>query len=216
MKNQNWYEKASVQSAIVNGIPAIFTAIIAVIAIATTYNNSNKQLNLIEKQYYRDSINSALQMQLILEQINITSKGFIIDSFTSVQQLQIAKTQLKQIIAQEKTQSTTNRIKFSATVLNILELWPGTIEDLNKLTLNERIKLVDTVDFLLNKERFNPLLVNNKQCLEIWNGTIFNFKMLKNKRYQQFMLSDEFFAEAILSYWQSIMIVYNNLIIQSK
>ena len=40
-KKQPWYNKASVQASIVNAIPTILTAIIAIIAIRVATNDSN-------------------------------------------------------------------------------------------------------------------------------------------------------------------------------
>ena len=114
MPKQKWYERASVQSAFINGIlPAFITAIIACIALVTTCTNSNKQLNLIEKQYQRDSIISTSQMQFLSKQINIANRSFSIDTLTYIKQLQLAKAQFDQLILNYSSQLKVTNCTFS-------------------------------------------------------------------------------------------------------
>ena len=59
-KKQPWYEKATVQSSIINAVPNIVTGIIAVIAIIAAAKYSNLQIKQnqvnFEKQMHRDSL----------------------------------------------------------------------------------------------------------------------------------------------------------------
>ena len=91
MANQKWYEKATVQAALVAIAPSIITAIIAIISIVLTYKAANTQIELNKDQYERDNINSALQLELVLKQIELANRSFLNDSVISLQQLNITR-----------------------------------------------------------------------------------------------------------------------------
>jgi hypothetical protein len=81
-QQQKWYNKATVQSALVNSIPALLTAIVGIAGLLLTWNLSNKQLNqafsLYEKQMHRDSLLNQKQNELTIRQLELNKKEVIL------------------------------------------------------------------------------------------------------------------------------------------
>ncbi|MBS1599519.1 MAG: hypothetical protein JST75_14935 [Bacteroidetes bacterium] len=118
MSGQKWHEKATVQAALVNAIPAFFVALISIIALVSTCNYSNKQIsqaqNNFNKQMDRDSVLAsqqdsvtkkqlelnmqqdslaARQVELAKFQFELSNKQHVWDSISKKQELEILKKQ---------------------------------------------------------------------------------------------------------------------------
>jgi len=101
-----WYEKATVQSALVNAIPNILIAFIAIISIIVTFYNykhesSQIQVNF-EKQITRDSVVNVQQdsvtkqnLKLAELQLELTKKQYTNDSMINKSELLIADKQYR-------------------------------------------------------------------------------------------------------------------------
>ncbi len=98
---QKWYEKATVQSAIVNAIPNIAIATIAILSIVVTCNYSKKQISQNQTQFnsqmIRDSLQSIQedsvtkkQMALTKLQLEVINKQYYNDSINKIRELLIA------------------------------------------------------------------------------------------------------------------------------
>lgn len=105
-KKQPWYNKASVQASIVNAIPTILTAIIAIIAIRVATNDSNHQVKInqenFQSQILRDSLinifqdsTAELQLELATLQLKIQQNQYDNDSINLNKQTDIFSKQLK-------------------------------------------------------------------------------------------------------------------------
>ena len=105
-KKQTWYNKASVQASIVNAIPTILTAIIAIIAIRVATNDSNHQVKInqenFQRQIVRDSLlnisqdsTAELQFDLATLQLKIQQNQYDNDSINLNKQTDIFSKQLE-------------------------------------------------------------------------------------------------------------------------
>ncbi len=105
-KKQPWYDKASVQASIVNAIPSILTAIIAIIAIRVATNDSNHQVKInqenFQRQLVRDSLlnisqdsTAELQLELATLQLKIQQNQYDNDSINLNKQTDIFSKQLE-------------------------------------------------------------------------------------------------------------------------
>ncbi|MBL7110408.1 MAG: hypothetical protein ISS19_00525 [Bacteroidales bacterium] len=78
--SNHWYNKAIVQVGLVNSIPQILVAAIAIYAICSTSNSVKLQLDqnssLADKKYKRDSILVGLQLDLVKKQIALNEDQY--------------------------------------------------------------------------------------------------------------------------------------------
>lgn len=215
MTDQKWYQKATVQSAIVAAIPSLITAVIAILAIHYTQRAANSQFNLDKGQYTRDSINSVLQLELVKKQIELANKSFLNDSIITAKQLRIANENIQILNKEINIKKTADWGKLRNTMWEIMDLTSSVYEGflgLEKLPIDEKIKRSNRIWELLNSEINNPVLIENKRCLGYWRNAISKAKLLKdNNTYEILKFSDQ-----ISSLMNDIFIIWIELVLNSK
>ncbi|MBK7227395.1 MAG: hypothetical protein IPH97_00655 [Ignavibacteriales bacterium] len=215
MANQKWYEKATVQAALVAIAPSIITAIIAIISIVLTYKAANTQIELNKDQYERDSINSALQLELVLKQIELANRSFLNDSVISLQQLNITRENYRLLESERNIKRSADWGKLRNTMWAIFDLTTSGAHGfvaLDSLSEKEKENRSNKILILLNSEIDNPVLIDNKKCLGYWRNAISKSKNLKDKA-----LANHFkFSEQVSSLMNDVIVVWAELVLDSK
>jgi len=143
MATQKWYNKATVQAAIVNALPSIITAAIAIFAIIYTWNAANRQLAFDKQQSKRDSVNTELQFQLLQKQLELTNKTFYTDSIINAQQIRIAEENLRMLSVDFKSKKTASWGKLRNTMWEIMDITTTSGREgyfgLEKLSIEEKL-----------------------------------------------------------------------------
>jgi len=217
MSDQKWHQKATVQSAIVAGIPSLITAIIAIIAICLTYESAYRQFVLEKEQFVRDSTNSALQFKLVQKQIELSNKTFINDSITYSKQLLIANENLKIINNGNDIKETAYWARLRNTMWNLFDLLIINSKNhgymaLDALSNSDKLKLSDSILKILNTEIDNPVLIENKKCFRHWSDAISISKDLGNPELYQLIP----FSRQITAMMNEIGFVWEKLVLKSK
>ncbi len=215
MTDQKWYQKVTVQAAIVAAIPSLVTAVIAIIAIYSTQRAANSQLALGKEQYKRDSINSVLQFELVQKQLELANKSFLSDSLISSKQLLIANENLRIINKEISIKMTANWGKLRNTMWKIMDLTSSGVEGylgLEKLSLDEKLKRANSIWELLNSEIENPVLIDNKRCLGYWRNAISKAKLLQNPDIYEILK----YSDQISSLMKDVFVVWKELVLLSE
>ena len=144
--SQKWYNKATVQSAIVNGAPVLLTAIVGILGIYLTYRFNKNQLDqnydLFRKQFQRDSISSNTQYALTNEQLflfreelKLFKKQTSIDSIN----LDYSTAQNKSMEYQGKMQNITDWIKLKGIYFKVIDQMQIYYQANDTIPLYERV-----------------------------------------------------------------------------
>lgn len=134
MSDHKWYQKATIQAAIVNAIPNIIVAFVAILAMVSMYNISNRQIEQNEKlareRYKKDSLLVELQLRLAEKELELNKEQFFynrekskLDSIHADKSLTISNKQLKIAEINEKLDELTeksNLQKLNAKILDKL------------------------------------------------------------------------------------------------
>jgi hypothetical protein len=216
MADRKWHQKATVQAAIVNGIPAMLTAVIAIFAIFYTCNAAKTQLAFDKQQAKRDSVNSELQFQLLLRQLELANKTFYSDSIINTQQLLIAEENLRILLVDVKNKNTANWGKLRNTMWEIIDITTTSGREgyasFEKLSIEDKIKKANKIWSLLNAEIDNPVLISNNKCLGYWRNAISKAKFLTDSN--SYSLTK--FSDQISSLMSDVFFVWSDLVLHSK
>jgi len=106
MSANKWYKKVTFQAAILNAIPNIMVAFIAILAMISTCNISNKQIEQNDKlamdRYKKDSLLVEMQLKLATKELELNKELFYyerekynLDSINAEKSLTISNKQLQ-------------------------------------------------------------------------------------------------------------------------
>lgn len=156
-----------------NGI-TILTIVLATIAIIVDrdyYKISVRQdQRNFEKNYRRDSIMQALEIQLTQAQLDLLNKQIKYDSQSLAKQLAIAQAQLSGQLLEKSNQEFSDREKVRRVLWDINRLQPHQgISIYREWSNPEFHTFIQKTYALLEQEATNPLVVNNKKMGKIWH-----------------------------------------------
>lgn len=174
---QRFFQKATVQSALVHGAITFIAILIAGVAIFVDRNyyiaSINQSQQNFEKNYYRDSIIHSTQMDLTQMQVGLLKRQMMYDSVSLEKQLAIAQTQLSVQLQENRNQSLVAKERMRRTLWEMSRLLPHEDYIEYKGWTNSKLdSLLGKVYELLVREFSNSVVLTNKKMNTIWHEFI--------------------------------------------
>ena len=189
-KKQPWFDKATVQAALVSTIPAF---LVAIVGIYFTWNNSHNQIlqneTFFKKQMERDSILNLKQTQLNIRQLELNKQELsLVKKQTSLDSINLSfsKNQNDFLNSQIISTNSNNWFDFVQLVSMIgehLDAYYKTdsieITSTNLNTNDSYLKKMNrsrdcsvTLIKIMQSGLRNPLIVNDKKIWELWKSIL--------------------------------------------